>query len=81
MPANLLQAQVGVTFVRDIHLINLRQRDYFGAHTFRVQPGKENAKLKKGEDIRTLPTLPHTIHALTLLLRLQLDRSWRECVF
>ncbi|KAK7694457.1 6-phosphogluconate dehydrogenase, decarboxylating [Cerrena zonata] len=35
VPANLLQAQ----------------RDYFGAHTFRVLPGKENAKLKAGEDI------------------------------
>ncbi|CAL1696559.1 unnamed protein product [Somion occarium] len=45
VPANLLQAQ----------------RDYFGAHTFRVVPGKENTKLKLGEDIRT--------H--------QLDRSWR----
>lgn len=28
------------------------QRDYFGAHTFRVLPGKENAKFKAGEDIR-----------------------------
>ena len=28
------------------------QREYFGAHTFRVLPGKENAKLKAGEDIR-----------------------------
>lgn len=28
------------------------QRDYFGAHTFRVLPGKENAKFKTGEDIR-----------------------------
>ncbi|KAF9243927.1 6-phosphogluconate dehydrogenase [Melanogaster broomeanus] len=35
VPANLLQAQ----------------RDYFGAHTFRVLPGKENEKLKKGQDI------------------------------
>ncbi|KAI0321106.1 6-phosphogluconate dehydrogenase [Amylostereum chailletii] len=35
VPANLLQAQ----------------RDYFGAHTFRVMPGFENAKLKTGEDI------------------------------
>ncbi|EIW64852.1 6-phosphogluconate dehydrogenase [Trametes versicolor FP-101664 SS1] len=35
VPANLLQAQ----------------RDYFGAHTFRVVPGKESAKLKLGEDI------------------------------
>ena len=37
VPANLVQGQ----------------RDYFGAHTFRVLPGKENAKLKSGEDIRT----------------------------
>jgi len=35
VPANLLQAQ----------------RDYFGAHTFKVLPGKENARLKAGEDI------------------------------
>ncbi|KDN38867.1 putative 6-phosphogluconate dehydrogenase [Tilletiaria anomala UBC 951] len=35
VPANLLQAQ----------------RDYFGAHTFRVLPGKENAKLPAGQDI------------------------------
>jgi len=35
VPANLLQGQ----------------RDYFGAHTFRVLPGKENEKFKKGEDI------------------------------
>ncbi|KAF9015368.1 6-phosphogluconate dehydrogenase [Cyathus striatus] len=35
LPANLLQAQ----------------RDYFGAHTFRVLPGKENEKFKTGEDI------------------------------
>jgi 6-phosphogluconate dehydrogenase len=27
------------------------QRDYFGAHTFKVVPGKENARLKAGEDI------------------------------
>ncbi|KAH7104180.1 decarboxylating 6-phosphogluconate dehydrogenase [Auriculariales sp. MPI-PUGE-AT-0066] len=33
--ANLLQAQ----------------RDYFGAHTFRVVPGKENARLPLGQDI------------------------------
>ncbi|CAL1696560.1 unnamed protein product [Somion occarium] len=42
VPANLLQAQ----------------RDYFGAHTFRVVPGKENTKLKLGEDIRTYHKLP-----------------------
>jgi len=35
VPANLLQAQ----------------RDYFGAHTFKVLPGKENAKLETGKDI------------------------------
>jgi 6-phosphogluconate dehydrogenase len=35
VPANLLQAQ----------------RDYFGAHTFRVLPGKENSRFKTGEDI------------------------------
>lgn len=27
------------------------QRDYFGAHTFRVLPGKETAKLQSGKDI------------------------------
>ena len=27
------------------------QRDYFGAHTFRVRPGKETAKLQAGKDI------------------------------
>ncbi|KIK98814.1 hypothetical protein PAXRUDRAFT_823482 [Paxillus rubicundulus Ve08.2h10] len=35
LPANILQAQ----------------RDYFGAHTFRALPGKENNKLKKDQDI------------------------------
>ncbi|KIM84592.1 hypothetical protein PILCRDRAFT_818176 [Piloderma croceum F 1598] len=35
VPANLIQAQ----------------RDYFGAHTFRVLAGKENATLKAGENI------------------------------
>jgi 6-phosphogluconate dehydrogenase len=35
VPANLLQAQ----------------RDYFGAHTFQVLPGKENARLEKGKAI------------------------------
>lgn len=29
------------------------KRDYFGAHTFRVLPGKENERFKAGEDIRT----------------------------
>jgi len=27
------------------------QRDYFGAHTFRVRPGFENDRLKAGTDI------------------------------
>ncbi|VDC01868.1 unnamed protein product [Peniophora sp. CBMAI 1063] len=35
VPANLIQAQ----------------RDYFGAHTFKVMPGFESEKLKTGEDI------------------------------
>jgi len=35
VPANLIQAQ----------------RDYFGAHTFKVLPGKENEQLKAGDDI------------------------------
>jgi len=36
VPANLLQAQ----------------RDYFGAHTFLVLPGKENERFVSGENIR-----------------------------
>src|ERR1700691_1487770 len=40
LPANILQAQ----------------RDYFGAHTFRALPGKENARLKAGQDIREYPS-------------------------
>jgi 6-phosphogluconate dehydrogenase len=35
LPASLIQAQ----------------RDYFGAHTFKVMPGKENDHMKTGEDI------------------------------
>jgi len=35
LPANMIQAQ----------------RDYFGAHTFKVLPGKENERLTSGEDI------------------------------
>ncbi|KAK4688884.1 hypothetical protein P7C73_g1229, partial [Tremellales sp. Uapishka_1] len=35
LPANLIQGQ----------------RDYFGAHTFRVLPGKENDHMKAGEDV------------------------------
>jgi 6-phosphogluconate dehydrogenase len=40
VPANLLQGQ----------------RDYFGAHTFRVMPGKENERLVAGKDIRAYPS-------------------------
>ena len=41
------------------------QRDYFGAHTFRVLPGKENAKLKAGEDIRARYSPLEYSHTLT----------------
>ena len=49
------------------------QRDYFGAHTFRVLPGKENARLKGGEDIREYPlsTVGHASYRP--LCRRQLD--------
>lgn len=57
------------------------KRDYFGAHTFRVLPGKENAKLKKGEDIRTFRVIANSpICIFTILFRHQLDWSWRERV-
>ena len=35
-----------------LELLTAFQRDYFGAHTFRVLPGKENEIRKAGEDIR-----------------------------
>ena len=44
------------------------QRDYFGAHTFRVLPGKENAKFKTGEDIRAFlapPIIPSKLNYLS----------------
>lgn len=50
------------------------QRDYFGAHTFRVLPGKENAKLKAGEDIRTFST--NTLHNLVIELIHSVDVNW-----
>ncbi|KAG6845952.1 hypothetical protein H0H87_011000 [Tephrocybe sp. NHM501043] len=53
VPANLLQAQ----------------RDYFGAHTFRVLPGKENAKFKTGEDIPEAPAIALEFYASELRLR------------
>jgi 6-phosphogluconate dehydrogenase len=42
VPANLLQAQ----------------RDYFGAHTFLVMPGKENERFVTRENIRGYFLLP-----------------------
>lgn len=36
VPANLIQGQ----------------RDYFGAHSFRVMPGKENERFQAGKEIR-----------------------------
>lgn len=39
------------------------QRDYFGAHTFKVLPGKENSRLKAGEDIREHFVLPFLSYA------------------
>jgi hypothetical protein len=54
LPANLLQAQ----------------RDYFGAHTFRVMPGKENDKLKAGEDIRESFSFCHDTFLLIACLQI-----------
>ena len=59
LPANLLQAQVrrrGLCLSFPLSSCHPRQRDYFGAHTFRVMPGKETDKLKAGEDIRKHPS-------------------------
>jgi 6-phosphogluconate dehydrogenase len=54
VPANLVQAQVysGRPDTSALPLTVYFQRDYFGAHTFKVLPGKENDKFRKGEDIR-----------------------------
>lgn len=59
VPANLLQAQVCGTFALHDPWSDsmVLQRDYFGAHTFRVLPGKENDKFKTGEDIRKLQSV------------------------
>ena len=51
----------------------MSQRDYFGAHTFRVVPGKENAKLKLGEDIRKSLLLSI---AQTVISPVMLDVNW-----
>ena len=65
LPANMIQAQ----------------RDYFGAHTFRVLPGKENERLTTNEDIReylfSLKNGTCSTHC-----RHQLDRPWwkRLCI-
>lgn len=82
VPANILQAQVCSFFDtssdRSVLITMDFQRDYFGAHTFRVMPGKESSKLKAGEDIRKsqrFSSLKYCI--LTFVLRHQLDRSWR----
>ncbi|KAG8689974.1 hypothetical protein FRC08_010724, partial [Ceratobasidium sp. 394] len=48
------------------------QRDYFGAHTFRVLPGKENDLLQAGKDIRKSESLHGSFPLLTLLL----DINW-----
>jgi hypothetical protein len=54
------------------------KRDYFGAHTFRVLPGKENAKFKAGEDIREY-SFPHLkYYSDRILSRRQLDRTRRK---
>ena len=45
------------------------QRDYFGAHTFRVLPGKENSKFKTGEDIRVYHFFVISYLKLMLFLR------------
>lgn len=64
LPANILQAQ----------------RDYFGAHTFRVLPGKENAKLKAGEDIREYSFIIAGHISYRPLHRYQLDRARWQCL-
>lgn len=63
VPANLLQAQ----------------RDYFGAHTFLVLPGKENERFVSGENIRAyLFTFPAVAWQLTdrLSVALPTDINW-----
>lgn len=58
-------------------LVRNPQRDYFGAHTFRVLPGKENAKFQLDQDIRKLILLSRGGYLLiALFLRRQLDWTW-----
>lgn len=71
VPANLLQAQ----------------RDYFGAHTFLVLPGKENERFVSGDNIRAfsfhLSGSGLVITGLTVgrsLNRHQLDWAWWKCL-
>jgi hypothetical protein len=64
LPANILQAQ----------------RDYFGAHTFRVLPGKENAKLKANEDIREYSLIIVGHVSYRPFRRRQLDRARWQCL-
>jgi 6-phosphogluconate dehydrogenase len=56
LPANMIQAQ----------------RDYFGAHTFKVLPGQENERLVADHDIRKL------VHCLRVQTRLIMptDINW-----
>ena len=51
------------------------QRDYFGAHTFKVVPGKENAKLPLGQDIRKQPVISHRQY-LHISLYVPTDINW-----
>lgn len=70
VPANLVQAQ----------------RDYFGAHTFLVLPGKENERFVSGENIRAssyclFPLWTGNQRAdCRSLSRRQLDRAWWKCL-
>lgn len=84
VPANLLQAQVSLILIFQPSSLTDRQiaqRDYFGAHTFRVLPGKENAKFKTGEDIRKCFQCIVSRHILTCSTnRRQLDWPWRQCL-
>ena len=71
VPANLLQAQ----------------RDYFGAHTFLVLPGKENERFVTGQNIRAF-FFPLSGNGLVItgltaghsLNRHQLDWPWWKCL-
>lgn len=79
VPANILQAQVSTYLILLKYVIHLlMQRDYFGAHTFKVLPGTENERLKAGEDIRKLTLTIIILRFTKEFFRHQLDRSWRQ---